>query len=44
MPAEIPPAVSPVPVAAPVTVMPEMLMFEFPPFVSVDVSELLLPT
>jgi hypothetical protein len=44
VPAETPLAVSPVPVAAPVTVMPEMLMFEFPPFVSVDVSELLLPT
>ena len=41
MPPEIPLAVSP---EAPVIVTPEMLMFEFPPFVSVDVSELLLPT
>jgi hypothetical protein len=41
VPPEIPLAVSPEP---PVIVTPEMLMFEFPLFVTVDVSELLLPT
>lgn len=40
VPLETPAAVSP----APVTVTPKTLMFEFPLFVSVDVSELLLPT
>jgi len=41
VPLEIPLAVSPDP---PEIVTPEILMFEFPPFVSVEVSDLLLPT